>query len=101
MSAPMHLEKHLKEPEPTGNHICVKIKLDDSLSKIQDFVQDVTQACAIEKTSFCLENKYGSLRINAASALGVIYAVTEWDELYLVNVDRDGIFNSWVDKYRA
>ena len=55
MSAPMHLEKHLKEPEPTGNHICVKIKLDDSLSKIQDFVQDVTQACAIEKTSFYLE----------------------------------------------
>ena len=101
MPAPMNLEKYLKEPDIKGNHTCVKIKLSDSFSEIQNFINDVTQAAAIEETSFCLENKYGGLRINAASALGVIYAVTEWDELYLVNVDRDGVFSAWVDKYRA
>ena len=51
---------------------------------------------------YVIEDFNGIQRANARSLIGVIYAMSDFnDELYLVNMTRDGVFPSFVDAYRA
>ena len=51
---------------------------------------------------YIIEDFEGNQRANARSLLGVIYALSDFnDELYLVNTTRDGVFPFFVDAYRA
>ena len=75
-------------------------------------LQIVTQNEAVEfinalcdgKTTdhFDLENFASTQRVNTRSILGVLYATAEFkDEIYLVNLDNDGVFPAAIDKFRA
>ena len=51
---------------------------------------------------YIIEDFNGTQRANARSLLGVIYAMSDFnDEMYLVNMTRDGVYPSFVDAYRA
>lgn len=51
---------------------------------------------------YSIEDFSGVNRINARSLLGVIYALTEFnDEMYFVNDTVNGKFPSSIDKYRV
>ena len=79
-----------------GPHSRAHIQLSGQKEAMQ-FVQDM---------EFCpgnhyIENFNGTLRVNAKSIMGVMYAMAEFnDELYLVNDSEDGKFSSLVDAYR-
>ena len=50
---------------------------------------------------YAITNEDGSLSVNARSYLGMLYAATEFEYLYLVNQTEDGEFPKGIDKYRA
>ena len=63
------------------------------------FVADINSDGTANK--YIIENFDGSNRVNARSLLGVIYAMTEYqDEMFLVNLTEDGKYPFSVDKYR-
>lgn len=51
---------------------------------------------------YTIENFNGSLRINARSVNGMIYAAMDFnDELFLVNETHDGIYPNAVNDFRV
>jgi hypothetical protein len=51
---------------------------------------------------YIIEDFNGIQRANARSLLGVIYALSDFnDDMYLVNTTRDGVFPSFIDAYRV
>lgn len=51
---------------------------------------------------YTIENFDGTLRINARSLNGVIYAAMDYNaQMYLVNETHDGVLPSAVDMYRV
>lgn len=63
------------------------------------FVADLNSDGTANK--YMIENFDCSIRVNARSLLGVIYAMTEHqDEMFLVNLTEDGILPSSMNKYR-
>ena len=49
---------------------------------------------------YILENFDGTLKVDARSMLGVIYASVEWaGETYLVNVTRDSVYPSGITEF--
>ena len=63
------------------------------------FVADLNSDGTANK--YIIENFDCSIKVNARSLLGVIYAMTEHqDEMFLVNLTEDGILPSSMDKYR-
>ena len=65
-----------------------------------DFVQGINSDGTTNK--YILTDSSGNFRANARSLLGVIYALSDFnDEMYLVNMTRDGVYPSFVDAYRA
>ena len=50
---------------------------------------------------YVITNEDSSLSVNARSYLGMLYAATEFEYLYLVNQTDDGKFPFGIDKYRA
>lgn len=51
---------------------------------------------------YTIENFNSSLRINARSLNGVIYAAMDFnDELFLVNETADGVYPNAVNEFRA
>lgn len=64
-----------------------------------DFVQAINADGSVNK--YVITDSSGAYRANARSLLGVIYAMTDFnDEMYLVNETEDGKFPYVVDKYR-
>lgn len=64
-----------------------------------DFVQAINADGSVNK--YILTDDTGAYRANARSLLGVIYAMTDFnDNMYFVNETEDGVFPSVVDKYR-
>ena len=63
------------------------------------FVADLNSDGTANK--YIIENFDCSIRINARSLLGVIYAMTEHqDEMFLVNLTEDGVLPASMNKYR-
>ena len=78
------------------SHVRAKIEL-SSRENIIDFIYAL---CDGSTDFFSIENFNGTMKINARSILGMIYAVTEFDALFLVNDTTDGRFPASIDKFR-
>ena len=65
-----------------------------------DFVKMINSNGTTDK--YTIEDFYGKQRVNARSLIGVIYALTEFnDEMYLLNESSDKELPSFIDKYRV
>lgn len=78
------------------SHVRAKIEL-SSRENIIDFIYAL---CDGSTDFFSIENFNGTMKVNARSILGVIYAVTEFDALFLINDTTDGRFPASIDKFR-
>jgi len=82
-----------------NNHIRAHIQL-TTLADINNFVNELNKDNFTN--CYTLENFDGSLRVNARSIHGIIYAASDYnDEMFLVNESNDGAFPSSIDKYRV
>lgn len=71
-----------------------------TMNDIKNFVSVLNSDGTADR--YTIENANGSLRINARSIEGVIYAAVDYnDETYLVNETNDGIYPSGIDEYRV
>ena len=78
------------------SHVRAKIEL-SSRENIIDFIYAL---CDGSTDFFSIENFNGTMKVNARSILGVIYAVTEFDALFLINDTTDRRFPASIDKFR-
>ena len=78
------------------SHVRAKIEL-SSRENIIDFIYAL---CDGSTDFFSIENFNSTMKVNARSILGVIYAVTEFDALFLINDTTDGRFPASIDKFR-
>ena len=80
------------------NHARAHIRL-STMKEITSFVQLLNADGTADR--YTIENANGSLRINARSLVGVIYAALDYnDETQLVNETNDGVYPSGIDEYR-
>lgn len=80
------------------NHARAHIRL-NTMNEIKSFVELLNTDGTADR--YTIENANGSLRINARSIEGVIYAAVDYnDETYLVNETNDGVYPSGIDSYR-
>ena len=65
-----------------------------------EFVQAINADGTVNK--YVITDASGAYRANARSLLGVIYAMSDFnDNMYLINETEDGVFPGVVDKYRV
>ena len=80
------------------NHARTHIRL-TTMKDIKNFVELLNTDGTADR--YTIENASGSLRINARSLEGVIYAAIDYnDETYLVNETNDGVYPHGIDEYR-
>lgn len=81
------------------NHSRTHIRL-MTMKDIKNFVEILNSDGTVDR--YTIENSDGSLRINARSLEGVIYAAIDYnDETYLVNETNDGVYPHGIDEYRV
>lgn len=79
------------------NRIRAQIRL-DTQKKILEFTSQMLNVVG----HYTVENYNGSLRVDALSLLGLMYASGDFgDEMYLVNETDNGYFPNFVDNYRV
>lgn len=72
----------------------------DTPQEASEFVQLINSDGTV--TKYTITDGTGKYRANARSLIGVIYAMTDFnDEMYLVNETDDGVFPHAIDKYRV
>ena len=65
-----------------------------------EFVQSLNSDGSVNK--YTIIDDTGHYRANARSLLGVMYAMTDFnDNMYLINETEDGFFPGVIDKYRV
>ena len=65
-----------------------------------EFVQLINSDGAT--TKYTVTDATGKYRANARSLIGVIYAMTDFnDHMYLINETEDGVFPKTIDQYRV
>ena len=65
-----------------------------------DFVKMINSDGTTNK--YIIEDRNGKQRVNARSLIGVIYALTDFnDEMYFLNENSDSELPSFIDKYRV
>lgn len=70
-----------------------------TMQDIKNFVEILNSDGTADR--YTIENSDGSLRINARSLEGVIYAAIDYnDETYLVNETNDGAYPHGIDEFR-
>lgn len=81
-------------------HTRAKLALDTG-KIVAEFVRDINSDGSVDK--WMVENFDGTLRVNARSLLGMMYASAEWNgEIYLFNAsDETAVAPNFIDKYRA
>ena len=72
----------------------VKITL-NTKTDIVDFVN------AFGNDDYTIVDGTGRYTVAARSLIGVMYAWSEWDDMYLVNEKEDGLFPASIEKFRA
>ena len=71
----------------------------DTTRQVREFCEAMNSDGTINR--YVVENVDGTYRINARSYLGMIAASADFgDYMYLINETEDGIFPSFVDKFR-
>lgn len=64
-----------------------------------EFVQHINADGTAHK--YTITDNNGHYRANARSLVGVIYAMTDFnDHMYIINETEDGVFPNSIDKYR-
>ena len=71
-----------------------------SLSTDGDILNFI-KAAQQENDVYVIEDFEGVKRVSARSMLGMMYAVAEFDELFLVNLSEDGFIPARFDDFRA
>lgn len=73
----------------------------DTTTRVAEFVKDINSDGSTDR--WMVENFDGTLRVNARSFLGMMYASAEWNgEIYLFNDSSENTpIPNFVDKYRA
>lgn len=70
-----------------------------TMSEVNEFVKTINSDGTT--SHYVIENADGSLRVNARSLEGVLYASVDYnDEMYLVNDTFDGIYPN-IEKFRV
>jgi hypothetical protein len=67
----------------------------DSQNKILNFILQMETI----PEDYVLEDFPGYLRVNAHSINGVLYAARDFEEVYLVNVMKPGMFPDFVEEF--
>lgn len=79
-----------------ANHVRARINI-LTMTEKQEF-QFALNDCT---DKFYIEDFSARRRIDPKSNFGMMYAMAEFDGLFLVNETNDGFFPSFVDKYRV
>ena len=76
-----------------------RIRLNNT-HEANEFVKMINSDGTTDK--YTIEDLYGRQRVNARSLIGVIYALTEFnDEMYILNESNDKKLPYFIDKYRV
>lgn len=71
----------------------------NTMDEIKTFIDQFNRIGGIDK--FMVEDFEGKQRVNARSLVGMIYAMTDFnDNMFIVNETTDGIFPNFIDAYR-
>lgn len=80
-------------------HTRAHIRL-NTITDVTNFVAKINGVGTVDK--YIIEDFAGDQRADARSLLGVIYAMTDYnDQMYLVNETQNGVFPNFVDAYRV
>lgn len=79
-------------------HTRAHIRL-NTMDEIKTFIDQFNRIGGIDK--FMVEDFEGKQRVNARSLVGMIYAMTDFnDNMFIVNETTDGVFPNFIDTYR-
>ena len=79
-------------------HTRAHIRL-NTMDEIKTFIDQFNRIGGIDK--FLVEDFEGKQRVNARSLVGMIYAMTDFnDNMFIVNETTDGVFPNFIDAYR-
>ena len=79
-------------------HIRAHIRL-NTMEEVRNFVQRVNGDGSVNK--FMIEDFDGKQRVSARSVMGVLYAMTDFnDNMFFVNDSTEGELPSFIDEYR-
>lgn len=79
-------------------HTRAHIRL-NTMDEIKSFIDQFNRIGGVDK--FMVEDFEGKQRVNARSLVGMIYAMTDFnDNMFIVNETTDGTFPSFIDAYR-
>ena len=79
-------------------HTRAHIRL-NTMDEIKTFIDQFNRIGGIDK--FLVEDFEGKQRVNARSLVGMIYAMTDFnDNMFIVNETTDGVFPNFSDAYR-
>lgn len=79
-------------------HTRAHIRL-NTMDEIKSFIDQFNRIGGIDK--FMVEDFEGKQRVNARSLVGMIYAMTDFnDNMFIVNETTDGVFPNFIDAYR-
>jgi hypothetical protein len=79
-------------------HTRAHIRL-NTMDEIKTFIDQFNRIGGIDK--FMVEDFEGKQRVNARSLVGMIYAMTDFnDNMFIVNETTDGVFPNFIDAYR-
>ena len=79
-------------------HTRAHIRL-NTMDEIKTFIDQFNRIGGIDK--FMVEDFEGNQRVNARSLVGMIYAMTDFnDNMFIVNETTDGVFPNFIDTYR-
>ena len=67
----------------------------DSQNKILNFILQMETI----SEDYVLEDFQGYLRVNALSIKGVLYAARDFEEIYLVNIMKPGVFPDFIEEF--
>lgn len=70
------------------------------LSSRDDIVNFIYALCDGSTDFYNVENFNRTEIVNARSILGMLYASSEFDSMFLVNITTDGRFPASIDKFR-
>lgn len=71
----------------------------NTMDEIKTFIDQFNRIGGVDK--FMVEDFEGKQRVNARSLVGMIYAMTDFnDNMFIVNETTDGVFPNFIDMYR-
>ena len=83
-----------------GNYTRAEIRLETK----DDIFRFLTGFSSLSRAAwpdtFVLTNEAGELAVSPLSMLGLLYATSEWQRLFVVNTTRNGDFPPFIDAFR-